>query len=307
MIEVSIIIPTKNGGVNLKACLEAVYNQNYIGEIEIIIVDSGSIDDTLSIAKHYTDRIIEINPKDFSHGYSRNLGASMSRGEYLVFCNQDVIPANAYWLSNLLEPLKEESIAASYSRQIPPLGTQCFEKIFLERHYTSTNVIHTYEGLKKRGPQEVILFSTVSGALRRIIWKKFQFDENIVMSEDQEIAFRLLKSKWQIAYQADSIVYHSNRYSFLSAFRRYFDSGWSMAYYPEYRILSPSKGVSYLKSSCVDLLSDERYSLVERLRSMMYLFAKVFGFVLGQTAPYMPIGIRDKISYTRSLLRDVIH
>jgi len=307
MIDVSVIIPTKNGGANLTACLEAVCNQKYIGEIEIIIVDSGSIDDTLSIAKHYTDRIIEINPKEFSHGYSRNLGASMAQGEYLVFCNQDVIPANAHWLSNLLEPLKEESIAASYSRQIPPPGTQYFEKIFLERHYTSTNAIHTYEGLKKRGPQEVVLFSTVSGALRRSIWENFQFDEKIIMSEDQEIAFRLLKSKWRIAYWADSVVYHSNQYSFLSAFRRYFDSGWSMTYHPELKILSPSKGVYYLKSSCISLLLDESNSLVERLSSMIYLCAKVFGFVLGQTAPFMPIGIRDRISHTRSLLRDFTH
>jgi len=307
MIDVSIIIPTKNGGASLAACLETMCNQNYNGEIEIIIVDSGSFDDTLSIAKQFSNRIIEINPKEFTHGYSRNLGASKAHGEYLVFCNQDVVPAHANWLSNLLEPLKEERIAASYSRQVPPPGTQYFEKVFLEHHYPSTNVIHFYEGLKKRGPREGVLFSTVSGALRRSIWENFQFDENIIMSEDQEIAFRLLKSGWRIAYRGDSVVYHSNQYTLLSVFRRYFDSGWSMAYPQEIRILSPSKSLSYLISSCVDLLLGEGASLLERLGSLIYLGAKVTGFVLGQTAPSMPLYIRDKLSHTRSLLRDFTH
>jgi len=202
-----------------------------------------------------------------------------------------------------VEPLEEGGIVASYSRQVPPQGTQYFERVFLVRHYPPVNVTHTCKTLKGRGPEGVVLFSTVAGALRRSVWEALRFDENIVMSEDQEIAFRLLKSGWRIAYQADSIVYHGNRYTLLSAFRRYFDSGWSMAYHPELRVRTLPRAASYLKASCKDLILCDGASLGERLGNLPYLGAKVAGFVLGQTASAMPVHIRDRISYTRSLLR----
>jgi rhamnosyltransferase len=303
MVDISIIIPTKNGGVNLATCLEAIHRQEIDGEIETIVVDSGSRDDTLRIAQRFSARVTEIRPEKFTHGRSRNLGASIACGKYLIFCNQDVIPANIHWLARLVEALGGKGVAASYSRQVPPPGAQRFEKVFLERHYPPVSVIHTRDVLNRRGPEDIILFSTVAGALRRNVWETFRFNENIVTSEDQEIAYRLLKSGWQIVYQADSIVCHSNQYTLLSAFRRYFDSGWSMTYYPELRVRSSRRAISYLKASCKDSILCDAASLRERLGSLLYVGAKTTGFVLGQTAFAMPVYIRDRISYTRSLLR----
>lgn len=304
MVDATVIIPTKNGGADFAACLEAIHSQDVDGDVETIVVDSGSRDETLRTAQRFSTRIIEIGPEEFTHGRSRNLGASIARGRHLVFCNQDVIPANVHWLSRLVEPLEEEGIAASYSRQIPLSGSQYFERVFLERHYPPENAIHSSNVLRNRGPASLILFSTVAGALRRSVWETFRFDENIIMSEDQEIALRLLKSGWKIAYQASSMVYHSNRYTLLSAFRRYFDSGWSMRYHSDLQVRSLPGVVSYLRDSCRDLILGDAASFRERIGSLFYLGAKTVGFVVGQTAPAMPVQIRKRISHTQGLLRD---
>jgi len=54
---ISIITPTYNSAKTLTSCLESIKNQDFPGEIEIIIADGGSTDSTLEIAGKYTDKI----------------------------------------------------------------------------------------------------------------------------------------------------------------------------------------------------------------------------------------------------------
>ncbi|MBW1679184.1 MAG: glycosyltransferase family 2 protein, partial [Deltaproteobacteria bacterium] len=119
MPSVSVVIPTKNGEATIDAVLKTIFQQPVPEDPEIIIVDSGSQDQTLTIAKQYPVSIIRIHPQDFNHGETRNHGIRASKGEFIVLITQDAEPANEHWLSNILKGFADPQVAGVYARQIP--------------------------------------------------------------------------------------------------------------------------------------------------------------------------------------------
>lgn len=85
---VSLIIRCYNEEKHIGRLLSGVMQQQGI-DYEIIIVDSGSTDATVSIAQRYPIQLISIDPQNFSFGRSLNLGCQQASGEYLVFASAD--------------------------------------------------------------------------------------------------------------------------------------------------------------------------------------------------------------------------
>ena len=92
---ISVVIPVKDGGADLARCLDAIATQVVDDEVEIVVVDSGSRDDSVAVAQSHGARVHEIPPSEFGHGRTRNLGAALARGDVLVFTSQDAFAADA--------------------------------------------------------------------------------------------------------------------------------------------------------------------------------------------------------------------
>lgn len=91
MKKVSIIIPIYNSDKYLKKCLDSILNQTY-KNIEIILVNDGSTDNSLNICKEYKEkdnRIKIINNTNHGVSYSRNCGIKIANGDYIVFVDSD--------------------------------------------------------------------------------------------------------------------------------------------------------------------------------------------------------------------------
>lgn len=101
-VRVSVIIPTYNAGADIRELLAALKGQAGIGEVEIIVVDSGSTDQTVEECQYAGVRIVSIDHEDFSHSYARNLGADKASGDYLLFMTQDALPTDSSWLYRLM-------------------------------------------------------------------------------------------------------------------------------------------------------------------------------------------------------------
>ena len=88
---VSIIIPTYNADATLERCLTSIKYQTY-PDIEIIIVDQSSSDNTISIAQKYADKIITLNKPQFYSppAKSRNIGVTNSSGEFILNLDADM-------------------------------------------------------------------------------------------------------------------------------------------------------------------------------------------------------------------------
>ena len=224
---ISVVIPVKNGGEDLRRCLDGIAMQDVPGEeVEVVVVDSGSSDGSDAVAEAAGARVHRIPPAEFNHGGTRNLGASLARGEVLVFTSQDAHAETPGWLAALTAPLRDSQVAGAYGRQVAHEGAKPPERFFLDFLYGERARVQ-----RASSPAELsmrtTLFSNVNSAIRRDVFERFRFVEDINMSEDQEWSQRVLLAGHAIAYVPGAVVRHSHHYTLRTAFRRFYESGLS--------------------------------------------------------------------------------
>lgn len=211
-MSVSVIIRTYNEEKHLGDLLKAIRSQNLDGtELEIIVVDSGSTDRTLDIATEYQCNVLHIAKNEFTFGRSLNQGCEAASGDFLVFVSGHCIPENGHWLKLLLEPLRNGVAAYVYGGQIGGNGSRFSETQIFEKYFPPTSKI----------PQEGFFCNNANAALRKDIWCKNRFNEELTGLEDMELAKRLVQQNMKIAYTADAKVYHLHDESWLKVRRRY--------------------------------------------------------------------------------------
>ena len=118
MSKVIIIIPTLNAGPEWEQVIKKITNQN-IDDKYILIVDSGSTDNTLSIAKSHHIDFIRIDKKDFNHGSTREKYRKVNNCDIVIFLTQDALLYDNNVLNKLIKPIQNCQSSVSYARQIP--------------------------------------------------------------------------------------------------------------------------------------------------------------------------------------------
>lgn len=114
-MDASVIIPTYNEYRDIGECLESLMHQSF-KNFEVIVVDDGSTDRTVEIAKKFKVRIIKGKHK--GPGFSRNLGAMQSKAKILVFVDADMTFEKDY-LKNLLSPiLSNKALGTTHELEI---------------------------------------------------------------------------------------------------------------------------------------------------------------------------------------------
>lgn len=283
----SIIVLTKNGEQYLREVLSAVFDQDIAGRFEVLVIDSGSDDATLSIVRSFPKAVLhQIRPEEFGHGATRNLGARLARGEFLVFIPQDATPCGSKWLASLLTPFCDASIAGVYGRQVPRAAASSMEAFMLQRVYPDNmGIKHLSYGESPSFAR--CFFSTVSGAIRASVWRQFPFREDIIMSEDQAWSRDVMTAGHGIAYAPMSRVWHSHLYRISGVFRRNFDSGYSMR-----QIFGRDLGIPIWRATA-ELLAEARFVLGRKriadvLMFLPYEAARHTGFWLGLHGDRLP-------------------
>ena len=224
MLEMSILIPTKNGARDLAACLTAVCSQKGIGAFEIIIIDSCSTDGTLEIVRRYPLRLEQIPPDAFHHARTRNYAASLASGEFLVFLSQDAVPASETWLATLMKGFQDPSVGAVYGRQLPRAESGLERRSTFAAMYGATRIVKRPIDGASLG-HKYYHFSNANSAIRRKVWEATRFPEDLKVFEDVGIAKRILDSGWSIVYEPEAAVFHSHDFPLDLLFKRYFDIG----------------------------------------------------------------------------------
>ena len=138
---ISIIIPTYQHGDSLKECLDAIYAQSYT-DFEVIVVNDGSTDNTANLLKEYKNPINAIYQENSGANSARNRGYREAKGEYLLFCDADLI-ANPEMLVKMKNALKNTPEAA-YSYCDFMWGIKAFKLFpFSAEELKTKNYIHT--------------------------------------------------------------------------------------------------------------------------------------------------------------------
>jgi rhamnosyltransferase len=240
----------------------------------------------------------EIPPSEFGHGRTRNLGAGLAQGEILVFTSQDAYAPASDWLARLIAPLRGyESVAGTYGRQLPHDDATPPERYFLDFLYGPGARVQRLA--RDEEPSfEQTLFSNVNAAMRRGVWERFPFADDLIMSEDQEWSRRVLRAGHTLVYVPEAAVHHSHRYSVAAAFRRFFDSGVSA----ERSYAAASKGSGALRRAGARYAKGELAWLWETGQrrwipyAAVYELAKFAGLQLGRRHRRLPLALKRRFS-----------
>ena len=112
----SIIIRAFNESKHLEKLFEGIENQT-VGDVEVILVDSGSSDDTVAIAEKHGARSLHIKPEDFTFGRSLNLGIEAAVSDLVLIASAHVYPVYPDWIEKMLEPFNDSQVALVYGKQ----------------------------------------------------------------------------------------------------------------------------------------------------------------------------------------------
>jgi rhamnosyltransferase len=202
MDRVAILIRTKDEAESLPATLNVLMSQTRAAD-EIIVVDSGSTDDTVDIVRSFSNlRLIEIDLDPFSYGGSLNLGFSSTACDFVACLSAHALPMDGFWLEELLRPCADPRVAGVYGRQVPRSSAYPSYRRDLEGYYGDSPRVQNV-------PTEHV-FSNANSLIRRRAWIEVRFDENLPYCEDQLWARTVIGNGYSIAYAPAAAVMHSH-------------------------------------------------------------------------------------------------
>jgi glycosyltransferase involved in cell wall biosynthesis len=185
-----VIVPTLNSGRTLKACLASVRAQ-YGVDVELIVVDNSSTDDTPGIARCYADVFASGGPE---RSAQRNYGASVAKGEYFLFVDSDMVLSPSVVVDCVTTIRKTNANAVIVPEQSTGTGFWAACRALEKSCYQGDDLVEAARFFPRR------VFEEVGG-----------FDETLTGPEDWDLTdrvaggTRLPRSKSQIIHDEGAV------------------------------------------------------------------------------------------------------
>ena len=206
----SIVIRAYNEEKHIRRLLEGIRHQT-LKDVEIILVDSGSTDNTISIAESFDARIIRIPSDEFTFGRSLNFGLRAATRELIVIASAHVYPVYQDWLETLLRPFSDERVALTYGKQRGPESAKYSEQQIFNQWYPDSS----------KPKQETAFCNNANAAIRKKWWERNPYDESLTGLEDLAWAKWAKEQEFYISYAAEAEVIHIHNETPRGVFNRY--------------------------------------------------------------------------------------
>jgi len=262
----SIVIRAFNEEKHIGRLLEGVRQQT-LKDVEIILVDSGSTDGTISAAQSFAARIVRISSSEFTFGRSLNLGIQATTRELIVIASAHVYPVYPDWIAALLNPFQNENVALTYGKQRGPETAQFSEQQIYYQWYPDVSM-----------PRQSTAFcNNANAAIRKSLWQQNPYDETLTGLEDLAWGKWVKEQGYDIAYVAEAEIIHVHTETPEGIFNRYRRE--AMAF----KRIFPEAHFSYydfVRLTTMNILSDLWHAARERL--LWKNLSSVFRFRLMQ-------------------------
>lgn len=285
-MNIDIICPLYNAKTYVEEQLKQIAEQtkyNNIKNIRYIITECN--DGTIDIVKKLKEKNEKIlykiiKKEEFSHSLTREKEVKESNSDIVVFITQDVKIKKCDWLENLVKPIENGKVVATYSRQI------CEDKNSIEyytriRNYPKESIIKSKENIEKMG-MNTFFFSDAASSINRKIFNEIGgYDGKILpTNEDMYIAYKIIMNGYKIKYCANSEVIHSHNFTIKETFNRYKSYGQFLKQEPQINIKSTQTGGSLAKFIIKQAIKDKNYRIIFRFFPDMV--ARYIGMKIGK-------------------------
>lgn len=268
--KVSVVIPCRNEKDYIGKCIESIINQSYgIENIEILVADGCSQDGTPGIVSEYSQEYSQVrlirNERKVAPA-AMNLGIKSSEGSIII-----IFGAHAYmdrdYVAKCVNKLEEMDIECVGGRIINISENEAAEAISL----AMASPFGVGNALFRYSDKEELVDTVAFGAYNRSIFDKIgYFDEEFVRNQDDELNFRIIKSKGRILLSPDILSYYYTRGSFRKLWTQYYQYGfWKV------RVIQKHKRPASLRH-----LVPMAFVLNLILGGVLSIFFKVFRYLL---------------------------
>ena len=258
----SIIIRAYNEEKHLGRLLEGI-SQQTIKDVEVILVDSGSTDSTVSIAEAYGAKVVHIRPEEFTFGRSLNLGVKSATRELIVIASAHVYPVYPDWLETLLHPFENDKVALTYGKQRGPDSAK----------FSEQQIFHQWYPDKSNLNQSTAFCNNANAAIRKSVWRQNPYDETLTGLEDLAWAEWAKSQGYVIAYAAEAEIIHVHNETPRGVLNRYRREGMA------FKRIHPESHFSvydFIRLTTTNIISDLWHALREH--ELLKNFASIFWF-----------------------------
>jgi glycosyltransferase involved in cell wall biosynthesis len=210
MPTVSIVIRALNEAEHLPALLSGLLRQNRQPD-QVILVDSGSVDDTVAIARAHGSGVVHISPADFSFGRALNRGCAEATGDIIVIVSAHVYPLDEKWLDLMVAPFERPEVGLVYGGQTGDSRS----------HFSELELLHKWFPDVSDDDQQTPFCNNANCAVRAEAWRALPYDETLTGLEDLDWAKRALAAGWKLVYRAEARVAHIHNEPFAVTRNRY--------------------------------------------------------------------------------------
>ncbi|MDR3089495.1 MAG: glycosyltransferase [Desulfobulbaceae bacterium] len=301
---VSALIPTHNAGAVFDRVLTALHRQT-VQPMELIVVDSASIDDTVAIARRRGAKVISIGENDYDHAATRSRMAREARGEIVLFLTHDALLVDDQALELLVAALlRQDDIGCAYGRQLADDTATASARFLRDFNYPPDSHIRSFADRERLGFITCFCSNSFAAWRKSALEKIDFFGEAAIFGEDARAAARLLQAGFRVAYAAEARVAHSHNYTMLEEFRRSFDIGvfharetWLLDTFGQ----AAGRGGGLIVTELARLLRAGK--LGRFVAAMARNAAKASGYILGRRHRLLPRRLRRSFSMNRRFWR----
>lgn len=184
----SVVVRTRDAAATLAAAVHSVRAQTV--PVEVVVVDSGSTDGTVALARRLADVVLQIPAERFSYGRALNIGAAHAGCPVGVALSAHCRLPRTDWVERVLRHLEDPRVAAVCGLPALP-GTPPHWFVQTE----SAMLAAPYVGV-----------SNHASAWRVAVVRELPFDETMAASEDREWALRVARSGWKVVLDPELYV-----------------------------------------------------------------------------------------------------
>lgn len=296
------IIPTFNGGEDLRRLLDSLKSQNT--NIDIMAVDSSSTDGSQELLEEYGIPTKTIKSENFNHGGTRQAMVNENENyDYYIFVTQDAYLENPDSICNLLAGFDDPTVGATYGRQLPHTEATKIASHARNYNYDVVKRLKDYNDRSCLGLKTAFISNSFAAYRGLALNRVGGFPSNVIFGEDMYVGAKMLLSGWKVLYNPDARCYHSHNYTIIQEFKRYFDMGvffnrenWIVERFGSSR----KEGYKFVISEINYMRNGLIYMWPEIL---LRTISKYLGYKLGCIEAHLPNSIKARLSMNKKFFR----